>query len=135
MGFAVRHREEIDMDIGFAAGPTGGFTPTGPVRPDPVPVRQAVPTDLASSQSVTASTDAAAARNDAARSSVTHNVISIDPATRELIYRTITRSGNVISQVPDPVQLQLAAYAQAVHRAVLQGRTWTEAQAQADLQV
>jgi hypothetical protein len=35
MGFAVRFREEIDMDIGFAAKSTGGFTPTGPVRPDP----------------------------------------------------------------------------------------------------
>jgi hypothetical protein len=33
------------------------------------------------------------------------------------------------------VQLQLAAYTQAVQRAVDKGKTWTEAEAQAELDV
>jgi hypothetical protein len=127
------------MDIGFAAKPIGSFAPSGLERPDPVAARQAVPTELAPSQSVTAAADTGAARNDAPRrlpsDPVMHDVI-IDPATREVIYRAVdSRSGAVLSQVPDQVQLQLAAYTQAVQRAVDKGKTWTEAEAQAELDV
>jgi hypothetical protein len=127
------------MDIGFAVKPTGSFAPSGAERPDPVPARQAVPTELAPSQSVTASADTAAARNELPRrlpgDPVTHDVI-IDPATREVIYRAVdARSGTVVSQIPDQLQLQLAAYTQAVQRAVARGKTWTEAEAQVELDV
>jgi hypothetical protein len=128
------------MDVGSFIPSAGSVAPTGPVRPDPQNARQAVPTELPSSQSVVAAAAAAAARNDSARRvpsepSVTHDVI-IDPATREVIYRAVdVRSGQVIGQVPDEMQLQMAAYAQAIQRGLDHGKTLTEAEAQADLDV
>jgi hypothetical protein len=126
------------MDIGSAVKPTGSPASFGPVRPDPVATRQAVPTELPSSQSVTAPTDSAAARNDSANvpspPTVTHNVV-IDPATRQVVYRVVDdKSGDVISQAPDQRQLQLA-YTEAVRRAVAQGQARTDAQGKADLAI
>lgn len=128
------------MDTALTVKPVGNATANGNVRLEPSPLRQAVPTDLAPSQSVTAGVAPAPSRNDASRPAgaapaLTHEVL-VDPSTREIIYRVIEkRSGQVISQVPDPVQLQLAAYARAVQRAINAGKSPTEAGAQADLDV
>jgi hypothetical protein len=127
------------MDTGLTVRPIVGLPQTGHGTQDPSPARDAVATVLAPSQSVTQAADTAATRNEAARApsepSVSHDVI-IDPATREVIYRTVdVRSGQVISQMPDQMQLQIAAYTRAVQRAMEHGRTMTEAEAKADLEV
>jgi hypothetical protein len=124
------------MDTG-SIRQVGSAAATAYVRPEPIPVRQAVPTQLAPSQSVTATADASPTRNDAPHlapaPTTAHNVF-IDPATREVVYRVVNvPSGQVISQVPDPVELQLAAYTKAVQRAVDKGKTPTEAQVEAEL--
>jgi hypothetical protein len=136
----VKAREEAQMDTGLTVKPVGNVTANGSVRLEPSPLRQAVPTDLAPSQSVTAGTAPAPPRNDASRPAsappaMSHDVV-VDPATREIIYRVVNKfTGQVVSQVPDPVQLQLAAYARAVERAMNAGKSSTEAGAQADLDV
>jgi hypothetical protein len=129
------------MDSGLNLRPNLGVAQSGYGRPEPLPARDAVATVLAPSQSVSQAANAAAARNDkdAARTptepSVSHDVV-IDPATREIIYRMVdARSGQIISQVPDAMQLQIAAYTRAVQRGLEHGKTLTEAQAKADLEV
>ena len=119
------------MDSGLTIGPTASLADS--VRPDPLPVRQAVPTDLASSQSVTATTDTAAGRNDAPRQPpsdpTTSQTVTIDPATREVIFREIdVRNGQVVGQIPSAARLRAQVYAQAIAN----GDTPTAAQARAD---
>jgi len=121
------------MDTGLSIRPTSGVTETAYARPEPAPVRQAVATELAPSQSVTATAEAAAARNDAARDALaaqpTHDIL-IDPATREVIYRLVdVRSGRVVRQVPDQALLRMKVYT----RAIANGETPSEAVAKADL--
>src|ERR1044072_3767537 len=72
------------MDTGLAVRPTTGATQTSIARPDPATVRQAVATDLAPAQSVTASSNAEAARHDA-QSAQDSNVrkIIIDAHSRD----------------------------------------------------
>jgi hypothetical protein len=127
------------MDTGLTVRPTMGNPHTGYERSAPLPTRNAVATQLPQSKSITQATNVVPARNDAARApvepTVTQDVI-IDPATRELIYRTIdVRSDQVISQVPGQMQLQMAAYTRAVQRAMEHGKTLTEAEAKANLEV
>ena len=130
------------MDSGLTIRPILSVAAqAGPGRLEPLLPGNAVATDLAPSQSVNQTADSAAARNarDAARSygepSTTHEVV-IDPATREVIYRTVDiRSGQVIGQVPSQLQMQIAAYTRAVQRALEQGKTLPEAQARADLEI
>ena len=107
------------MDSGLTIGPTAAFAGTHPVRPDPVPVREAVPTELASSQSVTAAAEAAAARNDSPRHTpseqITSNTVIIDSLTHEVIYREIDeRTGQVVGQIPAGARLGSQAYAQTI---------------------
>ena len=119
------------MDTGLAVRPTSGATQTSIARPDPAPVRQAVATDLAPAQSVTASTNADAARNDA-QSAQESNVrkIILDAHSREVIFQVVNeQSGRVVRQIPDEAMLRLRAYT----RAIAQGQTPNEA-AQADLE-
>jgi hypothetical protein len=87
---------------------------------------------------VSASTEAAATRNDAARlpkeASVTHDVV-VDPANREAIYRGANApSGGVIIQAPDRKQVQLA-YTQSSRRGRAPGRPRTQDRPGLDLQV
>ena len=119
------------MDTGLAVRPTSGATPTNIARPDPAPVRQAVATDLAAAQSVTAAANAEAARNDAqsAQESNVHKII-LDAHSREVIFQVVNeQSGRVVRQIPDEAMLRLRAYT----RAIAQGQTPNEA-AQADLE-
>jgi flagellar protein FlaG len=119
------------MDTGLAVRPTTGATQTNIARPDPAPVREAVATDLAAAQSVTASANANAARHDA-QSAQESNVrkIILDAHSREVIFQVVNaESGRVIRQIPDEAMLRLRAYT----RAIAQGRTPNEA-AQADIE-
>lgn len=117
------------MDTGLAVRPTSGATPTNIARPDPAPVRQAVATDLAPSKSVTASTNADAARYDAQDSNV--RKIVLDAHSREVIYQVLDAdSGRVVRQIPDEAMLRLRAYT----RALAQGTSPNLAQMHADLE-
>src|ERR1044072_1761408 len=119
------------MDTGLAVRPTTGATQTSIARPDPAPVRQAVATDLAPAQSVTASSNAEAARHDA-QSAQDSNVrkIIIDAHSREVIFQVVNaESGRVVRQVPEEAMLRLRAYT----RAIAQGQTPNEA-ARADIE-
>jgi len=129
------------MDSGLAIRPVATPAQLALARVDPAPARQTVSTDLAPSQSVTAAADAGArqAAEQAARNErTTTRDIIIDSATREVVFRILdVRTRQVIGQVPGETQLRLAAYARAVQRAIAEGKTPTEAQiaAELDLQV
>ena len=77
------------METGLAVRPTSGATQTNVARPDPAPVRQAVATDLAAAQSVTASTNADAARHDAEPAQDNVRKIILDAHSREVIYQVV----------------------------------------------
>ena len=79
-------------------------------------MRQAVATDLAAAQSVTASTNADAPRHDA-QSAQDNNVrkIILDAHSREVIFQVVNaESGRVVRQVPDEAMLRLRAYTRAI---------------------
>ena len=104
------------MDTGLAIRPTANATQAALVRPEPAPVRQAVATDLAPAQSVTATADSNAPRNDAARLVQDTQVrkIILDAQSREVIYQVLDQSsGRVVRQVPDEALLRLRAYTRA----------------------
>jgi hypothetical protein len=92
------------MDASLAVSTTAANAAATPLsRPDSVPV-QSVPTDLAPSQSVTATTAAVAARNDAARSAATPTTttsVVFDPAMLEVIYKELdARTDQIVGQLP-----------------------------------
>ena len=120
------------MDTGLAVRPTPSTAPSNIVRPEPAPVRQAVATDLAPAQSVTASNSTEALRQDPVQTAQDSHVrkIVLDAHSREVIYQVLDKdSGRVVRQVPDEAMLRLRAYT----RALAQGRSPNEA-AQADIQ-
>jgi uncharacterized FlaG/YvyC family protein len=107
------------MDTGLTIRPTGAAAQQSSVRPEPAPARQTVATELAPSQSVTASANSAAARNDEQKSAAlqaqTTREIVLDPHSREVIFRVRDeRSGRVVRQVPDEALLRLRAYQRAI---------------------
>jgi len=89
------------------------------VRPEPLPLRTAVATQLGAARSVTAVSNAAAtAAHDPARDLLTlpptTEKILIRPPARDIVSRVVsTRSGEVISQVPGEAMLKLRAYFRA----------------------
>jgi hypothetical protein len=114
--------------------PYAGALPVVVDRPPTVPVAQAVATDLAPAQSVTASETALATRNDetAASSSIYQRTVVLDQATQELIFKTVdVRSRQVVRQVPDEAMLRMRAYA----RALTAGKTTNEALSAANLEI
>jgi hypothetical protein len=120
------------MDIGLGIRPTTNAAQATMLRPEPAPVRDAVATDLAPAQSVTASDTVQAPRNDSAPALQDGNVrkIILDAHSREVIYQVLdVSSGQVVRQVPDEAMLRLRTYT----RAVADGRSPNEA-SQADLQ-
>ena len=107
------------MDSGLTIRPTASVAETVYVRPEAAPVRTAVATTLAPSQSVTAAPETHSASYDSARRAVadqqTTRQIVIDPQSREVIYRVIdVRTGQVNHQVPDEALLRLKAYVRTV---------------------
>jgi hypothetical protein len=103
------------------------------VRPDAQPVRAAVATELAAPKAVTAVTDAAAYANESsAKPAPFSREITIDPQSREVIFRVIdVRSRQVVRQVPDEALLRMRAYT----RAIADGKTPIQAQSMSDHKV
>jgi hypothetical protein len=105
------------MDVSQAAPPTANNAASPVQRPDSVPV-QTVPTELAPSQSVTASTATLAIRNDPARSPATPTTttsVVFDPAVLEMVYREMdARTDEVVGQVPLEAPEAARTYRQTV---------------------
>ena len=122
------------MDSGLTVRPTGAAAQQGYVRPEPAPARQTVATELAPSQSVTASADGAAARNDGQKSPAqqaqTTREFILDPHSREVIFRVRDeRSGRVVRQVPDEALLRLRAYPRAIADGAAPAEAFNDVQA------
>jgi hypothetical protein len=120
------------MDTGLTVRPTSSVAQPNIVRPEPAPVKQAVATDLAPAQSVTASNGAEASRQDPVQTAQDAHVrkIILDAHSREVIYQIVDAgSGRVVRQVPEEAMLRLRAYT----RALAQGLTPNEA-AQTDIE-
>jgi hypothetical protein len=103
------------MDAGLTVKPIGSAQASH-ARSGSQPGRTAVLTELAPARAVTAAggaTDAAGhdlARNPPSPLQTSREVL-IDPQTREVIFRVIaTRTGRLISQVPEEAMLKLEAY-------------------------
>jgi flagellar protein FlaG len=120
------------MDTGLTTRPTGSVAQASYVRPEAAPVREAVATQLAAAQSVTAAADTAASRNNTAHAkfapSQSRDVI-LDAQSREVIFRVVdVRSGRVVRQVPDEAIMRLRAY----NRALASGKSPLEAESNTD---
>ncbi len=113
--------------------PSAGTPPVAPARVAPEPVADAVATELTPGKTVGAVNTALAARNDASTASDQYqHTVLLDPATQELIFRTIdVRSRQVVRQVPEQALLRMQAYA----RALAQGKSQTAALTQANLDI
>jgi FlaG protein len=101
-------------------------------RPASPPVVEAIPTDLSPAKSVTAANTAIATSNNGRNNPTNYqNMVVIDPATREVVFRVVdSRSGQVVRQIPDQALLRMQAYT----RALDEGKTPTEAMALTDFQ-
>jgi hypothetical protein len=119
------------MDTGLAIRPTATATQPSIVRPEAAPVREAVATDLAPAQSVTAAANANAPRHDPTPAPDARvRKIVLDAHSREVIFQVLDAdSGRVVRQIPDEALLRLRAYA----RADAQGERPVEAK-QADIE-
>ena len=107
------------MDTGLTTRPTGAAAQQSAARPEPIPTRQTVATELPPSQSVSASAESGNARNEGAKQlagqAQTTREIVLDPHSREVIFRVRDeRSGRVVRQVPDEALLRLRAYQRAI---------------------
>jgi hypothetical protein len=98
--------------------PIRTITPPGAVqqafasRPEPAPVAQAVATELPATKVVTAMSAVAPALG---LSDPYEYQVLVDPATHEVIYRTVDeRSRQVVRQVPDQALLRMRAYARSL---------------------
>lgn len=121
------------MDAGLTIRPIANVAASDLVRAAPSAAADAVRTDLAPSQSVTATAPSGALRNDAPsvgnRTELAREVI-VDPAAREVIYRVVdVRSGRVVRQIPDEALLRLRAYT----RALAEGKGRAKPLARADI--
>jgi hypothetical protein len=98
------------MDTGLTLKPAANLAPASDLRPEQA-ARNAVATELAPSQTVTAARNAA--RTPAPDDSRVHEII-LDPHSREMIYRIVDeRSRRVVRQVPEEAKQRLRAYARA----------------------
>jgi flagellar protein FlaG len=120
------------MDTGLTTRPTGSVAQTSYVRPDPAPAREAVATQLAAAQSVTAAGNTAAPHNEAPRKAFapqTSRDVVLDAQSREVIFRVVdVRSGRVVRQVPDEAIMRMRAY----NRTLASGKSPLEADTNTD---
>jgi hypothetical protein len=118
------------MDNGLIVRATGSISQAGHA---PAPTRQAVATDLASSQTVTAAAGAANLRNDTgqAHSNLSRMpVVILDPQSREIIHRSMNPpSRRVVRQMPEAAARRLKAYTRSANHNV------SEQDAHADFEV
>jgi len=124
------------MDSGLTVRPAGVAAQAATVRPDTAPVRDAVPTNLAPPQTVTASTKPNETRQDPVQAGTSDpsyvRKIILDAQSREVIYQVLdVGSGRVVRQIPEEATLRLKAYV----RALANGATPNQAQAQVDIDV
>jgi hypothetical protein len=124
------------MDAGLSIKPVAGVAVTDYARPTASATGGLAPTELPPAQTVTPVAGSSAMRNDPVQAAnsgdyVTQSV-TIDPQTREVIYRMIdSRTRQVIKQVPDETLLRNRAYSQAIAN----GATPFQAESKADLEV
>jgi hypothetical protein len=126
------------MDAGLTSRPLASVAVTDYVRPAAAATAGTTTTDLAPEQAVTPAQDTGQTRNDTPQpastgSSAEYDIrsVTIDPQTREVIYRVIDqRTNQVIDQVPDQTLLRNRAYSLAIAN----GATPVEAEKQADLE-
>jgi hypothetical protein len=98
------------MDTGLTLKPAANLALASDLRPEQA-ARNAVATELAPSQTVTAASNAA--RTPAPDDSRLRHII-LDPHSREVIYRVVdVRSRRVVRQVPEEAMRRLRAYARA----------------------
>ena len=110
--------------------PVRTITPLGvaqqalPSRPVPDSVAPAVATELPAAMAVTAANSTSPTVNNAPGLSDPYEYqVLVDPATHDVIYRTVDeRSRQVVRQVPDQALLRMRAYA----RALAEGTSTTE---------
>jgi flagellar protein FlaG len=124
------------MDAGLTSRPVAGVAVTDYARPAAAANVGTAPTDLPAEQAVTPVSDPTPTRNDTPQptgSDYDVRSVTIDPQTREVIYRVIdSRTKQVINQVPDQTLLRNRAYLQAIAN----GKTPVEADLQAaDIEV
>ncbi len=124
------------MDAGISIRPVTGVAVTDYVRPAAAATAGTGSTDLPPEQTVAPTVDPTPTRNNpvpAGSSNADYDTrsITIDPQSREVIYRIIdSRTNQVIQQVPDETMLRNRAYSQAIAN----GSTPFQAQAKADLE-
>lgn len=124
------------MDSGLTVRSAAVSAQSAGVRVDATtPVREAVRTDLAPAQSVTAGAKSNEARFDKSHSAADQaqvRKIIVDAHSREVIYQVLDAgSGHVVRQIPEEATLRLRAYV----RALTNGATPNQAQVRADLDV
>ena len=123
------------MDGGLTVRPTSVVTQVASVRQDATPVPDAVSTNLAPSQAVTAAAKTNEVRQDALQSASADpsyvRKIVLDAHSREVIYQVVdVHSRRVVRQIPEEAILRLRAY----NRALAGGATPNQAHARADIE-
>jgi hypothetical protein len=100
------------MSTDFSIKPVGAPAATPFVQPSSAAANHPVPTELPASQSVTATSASAGARNDPqpADDSVSRQAF-IDQAAASIVYQVVdTRTNQVVEQFPDEAVLRRRAY-------------------------
>ena len=123
------------MDGGLTVRPTSVVTQVASVRQDATPVPDAVSTNLAPSQAVTAAAKTNEVRQDALQSASADpsyvRKIVLDAHSREVICQVVdVHSRRVVRQIPEEAILRLRAY----NRALASGATPNQAHARADVE-
>jgi hypothetical protein len=110
------------MGADFSIKPVGASVATPFIQPAPEAARDAVPTQLPASQSVTAAGSAVNANLTPGYiplDDVAHNVV-VDSAAATIVYQVVnTATNQVVSQYPDESRLRARAYFRALDSAKL----------------
>jgi|HubBroStandDraft_4_1064222.scaffolds.fasta_scaffold369577_2 flagellar protein FlaG len=126
------------MDAGLTSRPVAGVAVTDYARPAVAATAGTAATDLPTSQTVTPAADTTPTQNntqppptEVGLAAYDVRSVTIDPQTREVIYRVLdSRTNQVVTQIPDQTLLRNRAYSQAI----ADGKLPVQAQFQADLE-
>jgi hypothetical protein len=131
-----QYSQEAVMDAGLSIKPVAGVAVTDYTRPAVAAGAGSVVTDLPDNKTVSPVTDTTPGRNNTAQPETSSadyitRSVTIDPQSREVIYRVIdSRTRQVIQQVPDETLLRNRAYS----KAIANGASPHDALTQADLE-